>query len=167
MRNIKYYYLVIMCAFLSSCTFHHYALIPPPGNTSWTPEKNSAIILVGLTSDEAINEVWVADDIEGIPLASLLFKPNKHNTLAIHFRTGEKFRLTGISYSKASISTSRYMSFKDLPVLEIEKPGIYYYGNIYSKKGKGGFSSAANKDTIRNAKEVYPKVFSELKPINF
>ena len=167
MKFLKYALLSIISIFLGSCSLHHYALIPPPGNTDWNPDKDSAVILIGFTSDELLGGLKVAGDMEEISLASYLFPSNKLNAIAINFRAGESFRLTGVSYLVAPHGKYRIMKFENLHTLELKKPGIYYYGSFYSVKGKGGFDKKYDANVVKIANSMYAKVFAELKPINF
>ena len=159
--------VVIMSIFLESCAFHHYALNPPPGNTSWTPEKQSAIVLVGFKSDERIGSLQVADDIEGISLASNLFPRNELNVVAVHYRSGEKFKLIGASLLVTPASATYILSFNNTPVLDIDKPGIYYYGTFNLIGRKGSFTAKYDENVVARAKSIYPSVLSELRPSNF
>lgn len=167
MRIFRIILILPVFAFLASCAFHHYTIHPPPGNTSWEPEEESAIVLIGFMSDEPIMGITVANDIEGIPVASLVYPNNRLNVLAVHFHAGETFQLIGFSYSNVIMNASRGMRFKNLPELEIEKPGIYYYGSFYSKDGKGAFTPKFDNNVIKVARRNFPQVFSALEPVNF
>lgn len=158
--------LFAACAVLSSCAFHHYVLNPPPGNTAWDPEPASAIVLLGYVSDERINSIAVAGDIESISLPSAILPPDRLHVLAVHFRAGEQFQFIGANYvTRYDVSAS--LVFEDLPVLEINQPGIYYYGLFQSKERKGSFTPEFSPRVVATARQLYPQVFQALEPVNF
>lgn len=164
MRKIAVVLAALSCA---SCAMHHYALIPPPGNTAWDPDPNSAIVLVGITADEMIGSVSIADDIETVALATYLFPVDEQNTLAIHMHTGETFRLTAVNYFVNVGSASKHMVFDDLPAVTLNESGIYYYGNIHLANDRGVFSSDFDPNVVSTAERLYPIAFSHLQPVNF
>lgn len=168
MKSIRCLALVVLCGTLPACAFHHYALVPPPGNTAWTPEAESAVVLVGLNTDEQVSSIAVAGDMDAITLASALFPLRKQNALAIHFRVGETFRLTAFNYAPVYAGgTTRYATFDDLPALGLERSGLYFYGNIVARNGEAVFVENFDPAIVAVAREQYPKAFAALAPVNF
>lgn len=143
---------------LSSCAFHHYAFIPPPGNTAWTPDPESVAVLLG----------FYADDIDAITLASALFPNNTQNAVLIHMHGGETFQLLAANYMNSPrMDMSRYMPFEGLPSIPLEAGGIYYYGNIVFEDGKAVFLEDFNPEVVEVSKQLYPLAYQHLKPANF
>lgn len=167
MKSLKCLALLTLWGSLSSCAFHHYALVPPPGNTAWTPEDQSAVVLVGLNVDEPVGSLFVAGDVDGITLASYLFPPNEQHAVAVHFRAGETFQLTGFTYMNVYNNMSKRMVFEELPALTLDEPGIYFYGNVIARNDKGALVDGFEGDIVALAMEKYPKVFTAFRPVNF
>lgn len=153
---------------LSSCAFHHYAFIPPSGNTAWSPEPESAVVILGFYADEPINSFAIADDIDAITLASALFPNNTQNAVAIHMHGGETFQLLAANYQLSPrVDVPRYMPFDGLPSITLETGGIHYYGSLVFKGGKGAFVEDFNPEIIELSKQLYPLAYERLKPANF
>lgn len=167
MKRLRCLALLTLWGSLSSCAFHHYALIPPPGNTAWAPEEQSAVVLVGLNVDEPVGSLFVAGDLDAISLASSLFPPNEQHAVAVHFRAGETFQLTGFSYLNMYNNMTKHMVFKELPALTLDEPGIYFYGNIIARNDEAALVEGFEGDIVALAMEKYPKVFTALRPVNF
>ena len=64
--------------------------------------------------------------------------------------------------------TEAMFKFRNPKTIRIDRPGIYYYGNIIFNDGKAYVANEVDKRLIDLAVQKYPKVFTgELARINF
>lgn len=157
--------MLLIIFLISSCAMHHYGL-PPSGNTQWEPKADSAVILIGIQADK-----WL-QDISGVSegsntIASALYPPNAENMIAIHRKVGESFQLENVYYS-GNLNYIPYIKFDNLPVLKINKPGLYYYGAITDIGGKSTFSKDAKRESdLNRARGTHRYLFNTMMPVNF
>ncbi len=150
---------------LTSCVSHKYALPPAGGNTSWKSEPDSAIILIGLFSDKYIDDVSGKGEGTNM-LASALYPQNQQSFIALHRKVGDTFQLEKIFHS-SNLSNQPFYKLKDAPVLQINEPGLYYYGAVTVLGGKATFSEQKNKEMISLARRKFYYLFNQMSPVNF
>jgi hypothetical protein len=84
--------------------------------------------------------------------------------------------MSNIDYAKIALNpkasrggrAEAMVKFKDPKTIRIDKPGIYYYGNIIFNDGKAYVANEVVERVIDLAVQKYPKAFTgELARINF
>lgn len=166
---------VLMLVTLSSCelmTMHHYALDPNERDPikDWTMDSDAVVVLVGLYSDQQI-QVAINDRI-----AAYTFLPIRHfggqdlYPMAFRFKTGETAKLTSVHIGSSSSGlrvTEETLKFENLPAMKLSQPGIYYYGLLTIENKQGALQEEFDQSVIDNARQSYPYVFANMKPVNF
>lgn len=126
-------------------------------------QPGQAVIIVGGYGKTTVAtlKATTSDGVKEFAIPGLLSK--NIDAFAWNIKVGDSFKL-----EKASMARGKqFVQFPGSHTLKIEKEGIYYYGAIVSNDKKAILSKKANPKVFKKARVKYPRVFKQLKPINF
>ena len=165
MRLTRLLLLMLSPLFLTACAFHQYILAPKGWDNHWKPEPDTVVVLLGTKADEHVRYVYSIGD-PAYDVTAPFHRKGVLNVLALHRKVGETFQLEKVAFSEKN-NLIHYASFDNAPVLNVDKPGIYYYGSFTSYGERSYLTTDFDPAIVDVAKDQYPYLFEQAKPVNF
>ena len=125
---------------------------------AFDPDSDEAIVLVSLQLDEGAQAV----NQQGLI-------PHRRPTrmmVALYAETETVFELESITLNTPA-DDPRTLYFRETRQLKIDKPGIYFYGNVLKIRRTLYLDYMLKQKMINEAAYRYPKVFEQLESQNF
>lgn len=121
-------------------------------------DSDQAIVLISLHIDEAV----AAINQQQIPV----HRGPSRLIIALYAETDSVFTLNRITLRNPA-QNPRSIFFADTRALQIDEPGIYFYGNIVKSGEKVYLDYMLKQQLIDQAHRRYPDVFEQLETKNF
>lgn len=123
--------------------------------------SNTSVIILGTLGDVEWREITEGGINIFADFPDYTLKGKADDVYAFPVSAGKTFSIKSIS------TGSRYVTFKTLHKVKVQQRGIYYYGVVVTRLGKAVLVTEVNPAIIEMAKKKYPKIFEQLKPVNF
>lgn len=132
---------------------------------SYTFEPGVAVVIVGGYGDTGLSDVnaVINDGKYTFAIPSALSK--NIDAFAWKINVGDSFSVVKVRVNGGS--SGRYVEFPKSHTLRISEQGIYYYGTLVSRADKAGLIPKVVPEVVAVARAKYPRVFENLKPLNF
>lgn len=153
------YYIKSMIKISAFClSFLLFGCTTPMKTKNVEFKKNRAYIVLGLRGNMEINEARYCNFV-----CSAWFDFGKENMNGVHVfevRIGKKFLINEL-YSGPFVAPFQGKE------LEIDTPGVYYYGIIQSYEGKTSYFPEPSEEVLRKVIEKYGREITKIDPIGF
>ena len=146
------------CILLSACGSKSDILKHEPVGKS----KSNAYVILGAVGNETVIAI---DSTQG--RYNISSKSRNQGLHMFKVKVGKRFSIKKVFVQPGSGNYERYANIANPHSVEIKKPGIYYFGTVYSNFGTIHISSRVNRLVTNKARRQYPHDFKKNVAVNF